>query len=70
MTHKTNCISDIINITAEIGDDNANKYEKTGQTKNAVVALDAYKTCISAAKTQLIYKKLTGNPVKIDFLSK
>ena len=70
MKYKTKHISDIINITAEIGDDNANKYEETGQIKNAVVALDAYKTCISAVKTQLIYKKLTGDPETIKFLTK
>jgi hypothetical protein len=31
-------------------------------------AVQAYSVAISAAKTQLIYKKLTGTPIEIDFL--
>lgn len=68
MTHKTNNIADIVSVTADIGDDFVNKYKKTNQPKDAQLALDAYKTCISATKAQLIHKKLTGSPVTIQFL--
>ena len=69
MEHKTTNIKDIVNVTAEIGDDHVSKYKKNGNSKDAIIALDAYKVCISATKTQLIYKKLTGHPTKIAFLN-
>jgi hypothetical protein len=31
-------------------------------------AVQAYSVAINAAKTQLIYKKLTGTPIEIEFL--
>lgn len=68
MTHKTNNIVDIVSVTADIGDDFVNKYKKNNQPKDAQLALDAYKVAISASKTQLIYKKLTGAPISINFL--
>ena len=44
------------------------QYYKSNDLKVGHLALDAYKTAISASKTQLIYKKLTGTPSEIDFL--
>lgn len=68
MAQKTNNVRDIIDVTARIGDDHVDKYDKNGQSKDAQTALDAYKLCISASKAQLMYKKLTGDPVTISFL--
>ena len=65
---KTLNVTDVINVTREIGDTLATNFNKTGDIKVAAVSLDAYKTAISGSKTQLIYKKLTGHPSKIDFL--
>lgn len=67
---KTTTVSDVISITREIGDSLATKYEQTGDIKVASASLDAYKTAISGAKAQLIYKKMTGKPGRIDFLEK
>lgn len=65
---KTNNIKDIISITSKMGDNLANQYNKNKDLKVVSMSLNAYKTAISASKTQLIYKKLTGEPKKIKFL--
>jgi hypothetical protein len=65
---KTTTVTDVINVTREIGDNLATKFENTGDIKVASASLDAYKTAISGSKTQLIYKKLTGKPGTIPFL--
>jgi hypothetical protein len=65
---KTVTVTDVINVTREMGDTLANKFEQTKDLKVAAISLDAYKTAISGAKSQLIYKKLTGNPSSIAFL--
>lgn len=69
-TIKTTGITDVISITQQIGDNLATHFNETQDIKVAAVSLSAYKTAISAAKAQLIYKKLTGNPSKINFLHK
>jgi len=65
---KTLNVTDVINITREIGDTLATTFNKTGDIKVATASLDAYKTAISGSKAQLIYKKLTGHPSVIAFL--
>lgn len=65
---KTTTVKDVINVTREMGDTLATKYEANGDLKVASASLDAYKTAISGAKAQLIYKKLTGKPGSIPFL--
>lgn len=59
---KTNNLSDVTKVCTEIGDKLANQYDKTDDLKVCQTALKAYNTAISAGKTQLIYKKLTGKP--------
>lgn len=51
----------------KIGDKTANLYAETSDLKAAEMALKAYNGAISAGKSQLIYKKLTGTPGIIDF---
>ncbi len=65
---KTTGVTDVINITREMGDSLATQYEQNGDLKVAAASLDAYKTAISGSKAQLIYKKMTGRPAVIDFL--
>jgi len=65
---KTMNVGDVIKVTQEIGDTLSNQYYALKDLKVAQGALSAYKTAISAAKTQLIYKKLTGKPGEIKFL--
>lgn len=65
---KTVDINDVRETCQQIGDKLKDTFDKTSDLKVAQGAVSAYSTAISAAKTQLIYKKLTGSPVDIDFL--
>jgi hypothetical protein len=64
---KTMNVTDVISVSQEIGDTLANQYQKTKDLKVAQISLSAYKTAISGAKAQVVYKKLTGSPEKIIF---
>lgn len=66
--NKTINIDDVREACQEIGDSVKDTFDKTKDLKAAQTAVSAYGTAISAAKTQLIYKKLTGTPAEIDFL--
>ena len=50
-----------------MGDSLATMYYGNKDLKVAGLALSGYKTAISAAKAQIIYKKLTGSPETIEF---
>ena len=65
---KTVTIDDVRETCQQIGDKLKETFDKTADLKVAQGAVSAYSTAISAAKTQLIYKKLTGTPMNIDFL--
>lgn len=64
---KTINVADVITVTQEMGDALANQYNRQKDLKVAQISLSAYKTAISAAKAQVIYKKLTGSPERIKF---
>lgn len=66
-TIKTNGVTDVINVTRDMGDQLNNMFQKNKDLKVAALALSGYKTAISAAKAQIIYKKLTGSPETIEF---
>jgi hypothetical protein len=65
---KTNGVTDIINVTRDMGDQLNNMFQKNKDLKVAALALSGYKAAIQAAKAQVIYKKLTGSPESIEFL--
>ena len=65
---KTMDINDVREACQNIGDKLKDTFDKTSDLKAAQGAVSAYGTAISAVKTQLIYKKLTGSPADIDFL--
>lgn len=67
-TIKTVGITDTINVTRDMGDQLNNMFQKNKDLKVAALALSGYKAAIQAAKAQVIYKKLTGNPESIEFL--
>jgi hypothetical protein len=67
-TVKTQTVTDVINVTRDMGDQLNNMFQKNKDLKVAALALSGYKTAINAAKAQVIYKKLTGNPGSIEFL--
>lgn len=64
---KTNTVTDVINVTRDIGDTLANQFNETSDLKVGDLSLSAYRTAVNAAKSQVIYKKLTGSPAKIRF---
>ena len=64
---KTSNITDVINVTRDMGDTLNNMFQKTKDLKVAHQSVDAYRTAINGAKAQLIYKKLTGSPESINF---
>lgn len=66
-TIKTQNVLDVIDVTRDMGDQLNNMFQKNKDLKVAALALSGYKTAISAAKAQVIYKKLTGSPESIKF---
>jgi hypothetical protein len=64
----TENITDVRKAVQNIGDTLNETFNVTKDLKVAQGAVQAYSVAISAAKTQLIYKKLTGTPIEIDFL--
>ena len=66
---KTINVTDVINVTRDMGDKLNTMFEKNKDLKVANLSLNAYRTAISGAKAQLVYKKLTGTPGEIPFLS-
>jgi hypothetical protein len=67
MQKKTIKVTDVRKNLQSIGDKAKEIYDKTDDIKIAQTAISAYGTAISAAKAQLIYKKMTGKPGQIDF---
>lgn len=67
MKIKTMNVTDVIKVTQKMGDQLANQYNENKDLKVAQMSLSAYKTAISGAKAQVIYKKMTGNPQRIEF---
>jgi hypothetical protein len=65
---KTVTITDVREACQDIGDKLKDNFDKTKDFKAAQGSVQAYSAAISAAKTQLIYKKLTGTPIEIEFL--
>lgn len=64
---KTGRINSIRQQCQKIADTFAEKFEDNQDVKVGMAALTGYKIAIDAGKSQLIYKKLTGNPEKIPF---
>ena len=66
---KTITIDDVRVACQDMGDQLKNNFDITGDIKVASAAVSAYATAISAVKTQLIYKKLTGIPTDMNCLA-
>jgi hypothetical protein len=64
---KTVKVDDVRVVCQHIGDSLCDKYDETQDLKSAQGAISAYAAAISAMKAQLIYKKSTGSPGRIDF---
>lgn len=51
----------------DMGDSLKTNFDKTADLKTAQAAISAYAAAINIVKTQVMYKRLTGTPGKIDF---
>jgi len=60
-------VTDLTNKCKAIGDSLDATFQNTGDFKAAAGAISAYGTAVSAMKALLIYKKLTGTPMEIEF---
>ena len=60
-TKKTETIGDLRRRSLAIADEQYEKYQESGDTRQLVVALAGYKQAIDAFRSQLIYMKLTGS---------
>jgi hypothetical protein len=60
-------VTDVTNKCKAIGDSLDVTFHSTGDFKAAQGAILAYNTAVNAVKAQLIYKKLTGTPMEIEF---
>ena len=65
---KKTTVTDVINTMTKVGDTLNAQWEDSKDLKVCDLSIKAYSTAISAAKAQLIYKKLTGAPDEIEFL--
>ncbi len=67
-TTTTEAVSQQIKIQNKAGDMLFDKWQENDDLKTIQTALVAYRNATYAAKTQVIYKKETGSPMKIDYL--
>lgn len=65
---KTVDVNDVRETCQQIGDKLKDNFDKTEDLKVAQGSISAYRTALAASKAQLVYKKLTGMPMEIDFL--
>lgn len=61
-------IGEIRNKLIAIGDQTTADFHKNHDVKVGKLAVQAYGQAINAAKTQVMYKRLTGQPGKMKFL--
>jgi hypothetical protein len=64
---ETVTVDDVRIMCQKIGDKLSKTYIKTADIKAAQAAVSAYATAINAVKAQLIYKKMTSSPSRIEF---
>lgn len=64
---QTVTVDDVRRVMCRVGDKLTKTYDKTADIKAAQAAISAYGTAINAVKAQLIYKKMTSSPSRIEF---
>jgi hypothetical protein len=60
-------VTDLANKSKSIGDSFDATFHATGDFRAGFGAIGSYRTVVSAMKALLIYKKLTGTPMEIEF---
>ena len=68
MTKKNHKSKEVADTLLDMGYFLNNKFNETSDIKVAQTAIAAFNTAIKLKQTQVIYKKMTGTPMKIDFL--
>lgn len=68
MTKKNHKSKEVTDTMLDMGYELNNIFSQTKDIKVAQTAIAAFNTAIKLKQTQVIYKKMTGTPMKIDFL--
>ena len=68
MAKKVHISKDVSDTLLDMGYKLSNKFDSTEDIKVAQTAIAAFNVAIKLKQTQVIYKKMTGTPTKIDFL--
>lgn len=63
----TESVTDVARVLQHMGDSLCNKYNETGDMRAAQSSIAAYGVAINAMRAQLIYKKQTASPARIEF---
>jgi hypothetical protein len=61
-------IKDVRNNLIEIGNEAKKNYDETKDLKAALLAVKSYGEATRTAVAQIHYKRLTGMPIKVNFL--
>jgi hypothetical protein len=68
MAKKEHTVKKVSDLLFDMGSNLNDKFEETEDIKVAQQAIAAFNVGIKAYQTQVVYKKLTGTPIKIEFL--
>jgi hypothetical protein len=68
MAKKNHSAKEVTDTMLDMGYNLNKKFEETDDIKVAQTAIAAFSTAIKLKQTQVIYKKMTGTPMKIEFL--
>ena len=68
MAKKVHISKDVSDTLLDMGYKLNDKFNLTENIKVAQTAIAAFNVAIKLKQTQVIYKKMTGTPIKIDFL--
>ena len=68
MAKKVHISKDVSDTLLDMGYKLNDKFNLTEDIKVAQTAIAAFNVAIKLKQTQVIYKKMTGTPIKIDFL--
>jgi hypothetical protein len=68
MAKKVHISKDVSDTLLDMGYKLNDKFNSTEDIKVAQTAIAAFNVAIKLKQTQVIYKKMTGTPMKIDFL--
>lgn len=68
MAKKNYNSKEVVDTLLDMGYTLNTKFNETSDIKVAQTAITAFNTAIKLRQTQVIYKKMTGTPMKIEFL--